>query len=117
MNISGMFNTGTTPVATGGSMSNPSFMMAASGAVIDRPTIMVAGERGPEVILPLKRGAARVTGGESSGRSIVINANINAMDSASFSAFAEKNRGVFERQIVTSVSQNPNIRRRMRKAL
>ena len=87
----------------------------AAGGVIDRPTVMVAGERGPEVILPLKRGSARETG--RSGSNITVNAVIQTMDAQSFSTFAEKNKGVFERQLLTSVAQNPAVRRTLRKSM
>jgi len=56
----------------------------ARGGVITGPTIGLAGEGGPEAILPLKRGPSGDLGIESSGSNTVINMNVFTPDANSF---------------------------------
>ena len=69
-----------TPFAKGGVIATPSYFPLARGAGL-------AGESGPEAILPLARGpdgSLGVAGG--SGRGITVNFNVTASDARSFAA-------------------------------
>ena len=80
----------------------------AEGGFVDKPTLAVVGEAGPEVILPLNK--IRRFGRDSGGQTIV-NFYINAIDSRSFRAFAFENRDAFVDVIESARSDNHPMRR------
>lgn len=65
------------PFAKGGVVSSPSYFPISGG-------MGVAGEAGPEAILPLQRGADGRLGVGNAGRAISISVNVQASDARSF---------------------------------
>lgn len=93
--ISNIFGGPITPFANGGVFSGGLPIPFASGGVVSRPVTFplgagrtgIAGERGPEAILPLTRGADGKLGLATSGSAspITITFNVTSPDAASFS--------------------------------
>jgi phage-related minor tail protein len=62
------------------------------------------GERGPEAVMPLTRTSGGDLGVKSEGDgAAVYNININALDSQSFSEFADRNSAAFINQITKGI--------------
>ena len=108
--IAGLFGGvgGPGPVVTGG---NPAEVGFARGGIIDKPTIFpfasgigLAGESGPEGILPLKRIGGNL-GVSADGTGSTINKydiSIHAVDAASFSELLERNPEAIISQVTSA---------------
>lgn len=93
--VTGLMSGGVTPFAKGGVLSQGLPVPFAAGGIIQSPISFplsagrmgLAGEAGPEAIMPLRRGAdgrlgVAIDGGARSAPSVVF--NVQAMDAASF---------------------------------
>lgn len=80
--------------ALGGVINRRSLMMTGSGPV-------VAGEAGPEAILPLSRGPNGELGVNTNGQAVNITFNINAMDAKDFDTLL-----IEKKQLITNIVSN-----------
>jgi len=90
---------GMVPFSKGGIVTGPTIFPFASGGV------GLMGEKGPEAIMPLKRTETGELGVKTDGQAGVTNINIYAMDSKSFSEFADRNKEVFTNQTVGAIQR------------
>ena len=94
----------------------------AKGGIVNRPTIFpmakgagLMGEAGPEVIMPLKRGADGSLGVQSEGGGGThITMNITAVDSRSFVEMMRSNRASVESIVVENIMKNGALRSAIR---
>jgi phage-related minor tail protein len=90
--FAGLFGGGFTGFANGGVLPQGTPQLFAKGGVVASPVAFplgrgtgIAGERGPEAILPLARGTdGRLGVASSGGGSVVVNFNVTSPDAESF---------------------------------
>jgi len=88
------------------------FMAAASGMVIRRPTVLLAGERGTEIIRPFHSGPELAMAGAGGGGPITLNVTVNAIDAAGVADVFFRNRGALGAAIQTAMRENAPVGRR-----
>lgn len=95
----------------------------ASGGVIGSPVAFplrggmgIAGEAGPEAIMPLKRDSSgRLgVGSDGGGGGVTLNVSIHAIDNRSIEQMAAENQDAFAAAVVNVVAQRPEIRNALR---
>lgn len=75
------------------------------GGIVTAPTLVLAGERGPEAIVPLDR---------ASNFGSTVNVHIHAIDAASSIDFIQKNRKAVADALQTALAENSPVGRRRR---
>lgn len=115
------------PFEKGGVISQGKVQPFASGGIINKPLIFpmangagLAGEAGPEAIMPLQRTSSGDLGvkAEGGGDNINVTMNINAVDARSFVEMLTNNRTVIESIVVNNIShRNGFIRRAIQEAI
>jgi phage-related minor tail protein len=107
------------PFEKGGVIDKGKVQPFASGGIIDKPLIFpmargagIAGEAGPEAILPLKRTSSGDLGVKAEGGGVTsITMNINAVDANSFVQMLKNNKTAITSLIVENISNNGQVRR------
>jgi TP901 family phage tail tape measure protein len=93
-----------------GGWGDPGFAHAAAGMVIRRPTVLLAGERGTEIIRPFHTGPELAMAG--AGGNTTMQVTIYANDAASFVDMLQRNRSGLAAAIQTAVRENAPVGRR-----
>lgn len=122
--VSGLgMGAGMSGFAYGGVLDNGRVQSFAAGGIIDSPTVFpmarglgLAGESGPEAIMPLKRGPGGRLGVESTGGGTVINIGnyierLDAIDTQSGEMFLAKHKNFLADLQVSAINSNHPIRR------
>jgi len=97
-------------VAGKGGILPGEFKAFQEGAIVRRPTLGLVGERGPEAVIPLERGAVPV---ELRAQPITI--NISAIDTVSGLDFLFRHKGQIQRLIGESLGRNLSVNRFIRR--
>jgi hypothetical protein len=95
-----------------GGWGDPGFATAAAGMVIRRPTVLLAGERGTEIIRPFHSGPELAMAGAGGGGPITLNVTVNAIDAAGVADVFFRNRGALGAAIQTAMRENAPVGRR-----
>lgn len=113
------------PFSKGGVVENGKVTPFAIGGIVNRPTIFpmanglgLAGEAGPEAIMPLKRTSTGDLGVKAEGAGQTnITVNINAVDAKSFSDMMRQNKGVMQSIIIENILSSGQIRKVIKGAI
>lgn len=85
----------------------------AKGGIIDRPTVSLMGESGPEAVIPLSGGRGiPVIGGQQ--KTVHISFTILANDTAGFDSLLMKRRDIIKSMIADAVNRDSNFRQKIK---